>query len=226
MKYCSEFLLSHLKPSNAVEIYELLNKFSNCRRLVLDSIRYILQNFRAVAKSDIGFQNCSGQFLENILADDMLNASEEHIFEILRNWMKFGDRFEKCGYLFKHIRWTLLDSQYFADQVEYYRGSGVKGMDLKENKYVDQARRYFIRNYNTRNISSDKIENSLPKDKQRIPTEIVFSMGGWSERLNGPTSSIEIFDHRENKWELSKINLPSPRAYSGTCVVEGCIYIL
>lgn len=62
--------------------------------------------------------------------------------------------------------------------------------------------------------------------KPRIPSDIVFCIGGWNAKPNGPTTRIEILDIRQQKWSLcSKLSLPEPRAYHGSIVMNNVLYL-
>ena len=54
--------------------------------------------------------------------------------------------------------------------------------------------------------------------RPRIPHEIVFAFGGWVNST--PTTLIETYDVRTNKWFKSYTNRDYPRAYQGTQVFK------
>ncbi len=49
--------------------------------------------------------------------------------------------------------------------------------------------------------------------RPRIPHEVMFAMGGWQEGI--PTTLIETFDVRTNRWFDTKLSSDFPRAYHG-----------
>ena len=100
----------------------------------------------------------------------------------------------------KHVRFTLMNPEYFEKKVE--------GSTLAENKaaakYVTLAKSFFVRTSRTRAVAIKFLQPRICH-KARIPSEIVFAIGGWSAELNGPTSCIETFDMRFYKWKQPRL---------------------
>ena len=70
--------------------------------------RYILKNVVAIVKEGTGFKACQEEYMESLITDDELNATEEQIYEILVAWnlTRDSENGQECGLLFKHVRWT------------------------------------------------------------------------------------------------------------------------
>ncbi|CAG4962784.1 unnamed protein product [Colias eurytheme] len=63
-----------------------------------------------------------------------------------------------------------------------------------------------------------------PLARPRIPYEILFAVGGWS--AGSPTSFVETYDTRADRWFLSIHMDLSPRAYHGLCALNNLIYMI
>lgn len=59
----------------------------------------------------------------------------------------------------------------------------------------------------------------------RLPHEVIFAIGGWSEGL--PQSHMETYDTRADRWvRISADDPAGPRAYHGTAVLGFKIYCI
>ena len=59
----------------------------------------------------------------------------------------------------------------------------------------------------------------------RLPHEVLFAIGGWSEGL--PQKYIETYDTRADRWvRVANEDPTGPRAYHGTAVVGTNIYLI
>ena len=58
--------------------------------------------------------------------------------------------------------------------------------------------------------------------RPRIPHQIIMSFGGWQEGV--PSTLMEVYDIRTNKWFDTKLSHDSPRAYHGMEVSETVVY--
>lgn len=63
-----------------------------------------------------------------------------------------------------------------------------------------------------------------PLARPRIPYEILFAVGGWS--AGSPTSFVETYDTRADRWFLSIHMDLTPRAYHGLCTLSNLIYMI
>lgn len=58
--------------------------------------------------------------------------------------------------------------------------------------------------------------------RPRLPSEILFAIGGWSD--NNPTSVIEAYDAKADRWVSVTQENELPRAYHGTAVMNEFVY--
>ena len=221
LKLGAEFILHNLRACNSLESYRLAKEFLCVD--VKDLIKkFILQNFNVITKQDHSFGDCPVPDLEEFLKDDELNVKEEQLFEILIDWANQDlRRQEPLPDLIKHVRFTLMASEYFETKVE---NSQLINSNKALAKQVAQAKSFFLRMARTRSTTLKLVTSKL-SHKTRIPSEIVFAIGGWSAEPNGPTSCIETFDVRSYKWNTMKVNASSPRAYHGLAMTGKKIYL-
>ena len=63
-----------------------------------------------------------------------------------------------------------------------------------------------------------------PLARPRVPYEIIFAVGGWS--AGSPTSFMETYDARADRWFLSPGSDVTPRAYHGLVSLNNLIYMV
>lgn len=68
------------------------------------------------------------------------------------------------------------------------------------------------------------IDLNDPLARPRIPYQIIFAVGGWS--AGSPTSFIETYDSRSDRWFLTPGSDVTPRAYHGLVALDNLIYMI
>ncbi|XP_057660324.1 kelch-like protein 10 isoform X2 [Diorhabda carinulata] len=215
---CCNFLMDELNSANCLEILQFANQYF-CKDLIERGKLYIRHNFLELLKEGSAFQNISSQHLEEVLKDDELNVrSEETVFEAIKIWISYAP-VKRKAFLYELIktmrlgtlrydnvqdiaRWHLIDEdiqckEYFQDVLTVLSG-------LTDVDYIDYIDNYLFR--------------------PRTPFEIVFAVGGWS--AGSPTSYLETYDSRADKWLFCSNTDTSPRAYHGLCNLNGLIYMI
>ncbi len=60
--------------------------------------------------------------------------------------------------------------------------------------------------------------------RPRIPHDILLAVGGWTD--GSPTSCIETYDCKSDRWFICCSTDSNPRAYHGLTIVEQKIYVV
>ena len=122
IKFCVGFLLN-LNYENAIHRF-LLSIELLCQDVTKEILRFIVQNFAEVM-ADGRWKQCTSAVLVTFLQNDYLHLSEESLYEILCHWLIECEsngqglaQVENIRNLFKHIRWTQMDPEYFRANIE------------------------------------------------------------------------------------------------------------
>jgi len=192
------FLMTLINPSNVIKMLQLSNELL-CPHFVGQIKTYILDNFEELGKQENFLNACSPMWMEEFVKNEMLNASEENIFKILMAWTKISKERERAiSDIAKHIRFNIMDQQFFNDVV------------LANNPFVEKAKKEIIRRRDNR------------VKKHRIPNELVISMGGFTSE---PCTVVELFNLRSNTWTVLSLDFV-PHAYHGMIAQDNKIFVL
>jgi hypothetical protein len=114
-------------------------------------------------------------------------------------WTKISKERERAiSDIAKHIRFSIMDQQFFNDVV------------LANNPFVEKAKKEIIRRRDNR------------VKKHRIPNELVISMGGFTSE---PCTVVELFNLRSNTWTVLSLDFV-PHAYHGMIALDNKIFVL
>ncbi|KAF7284871.1 hypothetical protein GWI33_021447 [Rhynchophorus ferrugineus] len=214
---CCRFLLDDLSPTNCLQILKFATQYF-CNKLIEQGNRYVLQHFGEVLLKNECFCDLSGPLLVQILSDDYLNVkSEEVVFQAVQKWINFNISERKVHLLelLKCIR---------MGNLSYGRISKIAHWPLLQ---TDSACTLYITDILTiindvKEVEIDPLNTYL--SRPRIPYDIVFSIGGWSS--GSPTSFIETYDNRADRWLISDKSDVVARAYHGMCTYMNNIYLV
>ena len=219
LKFGANFVLSHLTPENALDMYKIAHQFF-CLEVKDDVKLFILANFRQIHQtSGHKLRDFPAHFKEDFLRDDMLNMTEEELFKTILTWYDH----EACqAAMLKHVRFTLMSQEYFEQNV----ATSPIATDKRAAKWIQKATKYF--RFLPLVRSSTK-EQFFAHNRQtfRIPHEVVFVTGGqkYSYWAQESVASIESFDIRTQKWNSLNLTLPAKRAEHGMAVLDNKIYV-
>lgn len=228
LKYFSSHLLEKLGMDNAIAYFQLVERYGTCKEFNGRFKRYILQNFMDIANQSNNMADTDAAFIEHLISDDEINCTEEQLYHFLVLWMRAkGDLdCEKYGHLFKNVRWSLMSTEYFRNNVD--GTARIEGQDIAmaHNKYIENAKLYFSQQDKVGSLRRKIADFQFHrKDTPRIPSEVVFAIGGWGNDPNGPSSVVEIYDARTRAWTRMN-SLPTSRAYATACVCNGKVYVI
>ncbi|XP_057331107.1 kelch-like protein 10 [Microplitis mediator] len=206
VQLCCQFLLQELRPENCLGVYKYARHYF-CHDLEEKTRKYIRHNFKKILRESTEFRELSSGELCAILSDDELNVrNEEVVFEAIKTWVEVKEQ-ERLGYLtkiLKCIRFGLINSKYISNNILTWK-------PIQDNLECQRI----IENSST---------NTETFSRPRIPYEILFAIGGWSG--GSPTSFVETYDTRADRWFLSVNTDVVPRAYHGLCTLNNLIYVI
>ncbi|XP_015174125.1 PREDICTED: kelch-like protein 10 [Polistes dominula] len=220
VQLCCQFLLQELKPDNCLGIFKFARHYF-CRDLEEKGRRYIRHHFKQILYESTEFKELQSDELESILLDDELNVkNEEIVFEAVKTWIeyKIDDRKIYLAKLLECIRYGSMSYNYFLDNVLNWKY--VKEDDACQ-RILQSAKTYLTEQDSKQN---GEIDMRNPLSRPRVPYEILFAIGGWS--AGSPTSFVETYDTRADRWFLSVSTDLTPRAYHGICALNDLIYMI
>uniref|UniRef100_T1IMJ6 Kelch-like protein diablo n=1 Tax=Strigamia maritima TaxID=126957 RepID=T1IMJ6_STRMM len=220
MQQCCQFLQTELRPDNCIGIHKFA-KLYYCPELATAARRYILSNFRDVAGHSPELLELGGDELTDILSDDELNCKrEELVFETILRWVDNNEQ-ERKRYLpslLRTVRFGNVTYKFFVNNVYKHRyiqeSQECQGALFEASVYLAELN----------SQESAEVDLSNPLARPRIPHDILFAIGGWS--AGSPTSFIETYDTRADRWFLSVNTDYAPRAYHGLATVNSLIYMI
>ncbi|NXP50606.1 KLH10 protein, partial [Heliornis fulica] len=145
---------------------------------------------------------------------------EEAVFEAILKWIGHEPekRKQHIAVLLSKVRTALMQADYFMTNVQSH--SYVK--DNEECKLLTIHTLSEMNNLNTYGLGYSNVPN--PLSRPRLPYNLLFAIGGWSGRR--PTSTMETYDARADKWLNIPCQQESPIAYHGTVYLKGFIYVI
>ncbi|VVD04922.1 unnamed protein product [Leptidea sinapis] len=167
-----------------------------CNDLEKKGKLYIRQNFAKILKECSEFKSLSYEELEDILRDDELNVRNEEIVFQAVKTWVEHDLESRRKYIPTLLTCKCQEALYPA----------VVFLTLLDSRPDTEA------------------DLNDPLARPRIPYEVLFAVGGWS--AGSPTSFVETYDTRADRWFLSIHMDLSPRAYHGLCTLHNLIYMI
>ncbi|KAI3388453.1 hypothetical protein SNEBB_009634 [Seison nebaliae] len=220
IKQCTDFLLEHLSAENVIGIRKFAKDYF-WQELYDESHIYLMKNYQHCfdKSNELTMLNVE-EFSEIITCDDLNVRTEEIVYHSVMNWIDRDPDTRKIEIvrLIQCVRLGLLSTQFFIK-------------DLKGHPYIkeqEQCKPLIIETlrylYELDLDSNMDIDMMDPITKPRIPHEILFVVGGWSG--GSPTSVVEMYDTRTDKWIRLNHSDSSPRAYHGSVTLNDKIYII
>ncbi|KAH0946331.1 hypothetical protein HN011_002719 [Eciton burchellii] len=221
VQLCCQFLLQELRPDNCLGIFKFARHYF-CRDLERQGRKYIRHHFKQILQESAEFKDLLCDELEAILRDDELNVkNEEIVFDAVKTWLeaKLKDRRVCLPRLLECIRFGLMSHKYFVNNILSWKlveeDETCKQMLLPVNVYLTEQ---------DSKQNGGEIDLKNPLARPRVPYEILFAIGGWS--AGSPTSFVETYDTRADRWFLSVNTDVTPRAYHGLCALNNLIYMI
>ncbi|CAG9561424.1 unnamed protein product [Danaus chrysippus] len=220
IQLCCQFLLQELRPHNCLGIFKFARCYF-CSELEKKGKLYIRQHFARILKECNEFKLLSFEELEDILRDDELNVrNEELVFQAVKSWVEhdLDNRRKYISSLLSCIRYGHISYKYFKSKILQWQPV-IEDEKCQEALYPAVV---FLTLLDSRPDAEADLNDPLARP--RIPYEILFAVGGWS--AGSPTSFVETYDTRADRWFLSIHMDLSPRAYHGLCTLNNFIYMI
>ncbi|XP_053606215.1 kelch-like protein 10 [Plodia interpunctella] len=220
IQLCCQFLLQELRPHNCLGIFKFA-RYYFCGELEKKGKLYIRQNFSRILKECNEFKSISYDELEDILRDDELNVrNEEIVFQAVKTWVEHDleNRRKYIPSLLSCVRYGHISYKYFKSKILQWQPV-IDDEKCQEALYPAVV---FLTVLDSRPGTEADLNDPLARP--RIPYEILFAVGGWS--AGSPTSFVETYDTRADRWFLSIHMDLTPRAYHGLCSLNNLIYMI
>ncbi|XP_026464876.1 kelch-like protein 10 [Ctenocephalides felis] len=221
IQLCCNFLSKELRIDNCLGILRFAKHYF-CRDLEYNSMHFALVNFKTVMHESPEYRHLQFQELSALLRDDELNVrTEEIVFEAIKTWTDY-DRENRAQYvpeLLTTVRFGLMTYKFFTSDVLRWEviNTSTKCLDAlyPASMFLTQT---------SSKAEGGETDLNDPLARPRIPHEVLFAIGGWS--AGSPTSFVETYDTRADKWFLSVNTDLTPRAYHGVCALNNLIYMV
>ncbi|NXL95959.1 KLH10 protein, partial [Alectura lathami] len=220
IKLCCKFLESHLSLENCIGISRLMNSYY-CPSLQQTAYMFILHNFEELVKVSKEFLDLSVDELKDIIEKDKLNVKQEDVvFEAILKWIAHDpqNRRQHISVLLSKVRLALMQADHFMSKVKVH--DYVKDNDECKPIIINALKAMY--NFSSNGPLVSDCANFLTRP--RLPYSILFAIGGWSG--GNPTSAIETYDTRADKWVNISWQDESPCAYHGTVFLKGFVYVI
>ncbi|ESO94394.1 hypothetical protein LOTGIDRAFT_175448 [Lottia gigantea] len=220
VKACCDFLTDQLAPENCIGIRAFAKAYF-CHTLERTALKYILKNFCSLHQYSNEFLQLNVDEVSEILSCDNLNVkNEELVFDAVLRWIDYDPERRRChiAKILKTIRLGLLTTQYFVEKVKSHpyvkESSACKPIIIETLKFL----------YDLDMDEEKEVDLNHPLAKPRVPHEVLFVIGGWSG--GSPTTMVETYDTRADRWIVCKTVDKEARAYHGTVAYDMRIYVI
>ncbi|KAK7863877.1 hypothetical protein R5R35_007211 [Gryllus longicercus] len=220
VQQCCAYLIEEMRPDNCLGIFRFACPYF-CSALEERGRRYIAHNFKNILDQSTEFFDLTAEELDAILSDDELNvAHEEVVFDSITKWIDADPDLRRpwFGTLIHSPRYGLMSFKFFTESV-MSNPYICENADLQNSLYPASL---FLAKLDSKRGS--EVDLNDPVARPRIPYEILFAIGGWS--AGSPTSFVETYDTRADRWFLSVNTDVTPRAYHGLCALDSLIYMI
>ncbi|XP_025404727.1 kelch-like protein 10 [Sipha flava] len=221
VQLCHQFLVEYMGPKNCVTLLQFADYYY-FGPLIEASYKYIVKEFMTIAEQGDELMKLKKEEFRLIIENSQLNVKrEECVWDVLLKWVDQDpqSRIKDLVYLLPRVRFGLMDSKYFIENV-------------KDHRYIQNradCRPYIIETlkflYDLQ-LAPNMTNSIAPMlARPRYPFEVLFAIGGWSG--GSPTAIIETYDTKSDRWTRIHNEDPhGPRAYHGTIVMNNEIYII
>ncbi|XP_071492662.1 kelch-like protein 10 [Diadema antillarum] len=219
VKECCSYLEEHFCPANCVGMWRFAQSYF-CFPLQQSAFRYILVHFEEVAlgsKAD-EFLEIPIEDLETIIKQDELNVKmEEYVFEAVLRWVRHREaqRRHLVARLLLNIRLGMINTDYFMNSIKAH----PLVRDVEDCRPAILQTIHYTYNFDPNETLKGP---SAVISRPRLPFKLLFAVGGWSG--GSPTSAIECYDTRADRWVLLDTQNNRPRAYMGIAVLNMKLY--
>ncbi|XP_050412025.2 kelch-like protein 10 [Patella vulgata] len=222
LKLCVDYLHDNTDPQNVIGIWNLANHF-HCHGLVEKSWKYIIENFHNIVESSTEFLQFTVGHLCDVLRDDKLNLpNEDAACSAIMKWVDYHKSKRRRNFfqLLSCIRLAYVEKRTF-DNVVLTDDDIVSQRTCKE--LLNQA--YSLCQIQQNTKLSFYQASKLYILKPRIPHEVIFVLGGWTNE--SVCGHIETYDTRVNKWYSMRSSLgEQPLAYHALVPFGSYIYVI
>ncbi|XP_005098214.1 kelch-like protein 8 [Aplysia californica] len=213
---CSNFMRSHLQPSNCIEVRRFADMHNRVELMKMTDT-YMRENFIAVSMNE-EFHNMSFPILKELIVSPDLNVdSEEQVYNAIMKWIKHNleQRVSHLPDLLERVKLPLLDPMFLMEHVEkdeLIRNSFVCRDFVDEAKYYQMSLASIVPEVKV-------TERSRPRKSY---AGVLFCVGGRGAS-GDPFKSIECYDPCQDRW-FPVADMTTRRRHVGVCSVNGLLY--
>ncbi|KAM4582551.1 kelch-like protein 10 [Fundulus diaphanus] len=215
---CCIFLEGLIRPNNCIGIWRYTTTVCPQPVLHFKIYGYILEHFEEVALCDEFLQLSAEELADIIETDNLIVKKESSVFEAILRWTSHAPKEREMHFtaLLSKVRLGLLNPEYFREFV-------LPSMLVQDQSLLllSAATGMTTQTLSCRLHLTD-IWNTICRP--RLPASILLAIGGWSGC--DPTIDIEAYDVRADCWMNVTNNFELPRAYHGSCFLNGYVYCI
>ena len=169
-----QHVLTTLSIANALEWHQLSIKLF-CVHTQGKTKEFLLNNFEDVGQNENFLKACKPSWMIELIKDENLNATEENIFQIVVKWAQQSiENEQELKNSAFYIRFELMDKIFFE--------AVVKACPILQNHPSVKAADISVQNSRLR----------PPKDRSRVPYELVFAVSGYM---------VQVYNSSANRWQ-------------------------
>jgi len=219
---CKTYIKEQMDATNCYGVLKLSERFSH-RELIEEAKTYLLQHFQEFSTTD-DYLNLSGEELIAFLKHDEMNLDkEENIIDIMLQWIDYDyeKRTPSLHDLLQCARYPFMDYKFIDGKFKTNpRLDGNDNINDLKDAICKECLNIFLNGKN----ANDKMD--CLSIRHRIPTQLIFLIGGWTR---GRTLDIsECYNSNSNEWFITR-HLQDPnggRCYFGLEVLGNNAFVL
>lgn len=209
VSFCSDFITKRIDSSNCIPSWQFARNMT-FKHLEEKAWQVTLHSFVDVM-SRPEFCTLNLEEVRLLLSADEVNVSrEQQVFEAVALWVQHDPKTRRkhVAQLFHCIRFGYISVDFFDEFIKPFQYNTKESLDFLLTVEIlledcDYKNWYF---------------------RPRIPEEVVFAFGGWTEGT--PTNAVETYDKKSDQWFMSNIRDETIRAYHGVVTLNNLIYVI
>ncbi len=213
-----DVLLSSLNVKNCMFVLEFAKHFPSLEGTLME---FVIENFQEVYEKNKDFAKLPFQMFKDIISSTNLDITQEiNIWSSIREWTEADlARKSHLPQLLQVVRLGLIThSDCLKLGYEYNILTG--DADFPSMDKIEDFQRW------KHTIDSTMPRPDFPLDwiTIRPSKKCAIVTGGWTQLQ--PSTSIEMYDYKNDMWFNLPVQLPGARAYHGCIEVNGKVYII
>jgi kelch-like protein 10 len=224
LKLCGSFLMKDLLSLNAFHALRMARQYL-CIHVINKILSFITRNF-----VDIIQQNCTKEIsledLTLITSSDELSIRENQLVTFIICWAQENQvSSENVRIVLDNVRFTKMSQTEYFSQLNH-PVMRILLSNCPPPNSMTTAKIFHDPPVSTRSQARKK-HRTYVEEPDRIPREMLVTMGGWTGNPPGPCTLLEAYNYLANNWMvLEDLELPHKSAYHGLELIDNKVYMV